>query len=295
MDMKRFLITLAAAVIVTMAANAEEKTKTYNFGDITRLSASITYEVHVTEGNSGKVTVVYESDYERHLRIKYDKKESRLDLHMNDIPKKYKKGLQPHVDVYIEMDKIDHITTSGGAEVHFAGHFHAGQLDISCMGASEIDGLDITAEHLSATLSGASKAEISGIVSDDTEFDISGASSLRFRMDTDEQDAESSGASKIDGFGNITQCRLECSGAAKVCLEGKGDYLDAQCSGASSIDARKYIVRAAEIELSGASGAKVNATEEIRHNVSRASKMTYYGNAVLIDINESSNIVRGDR
>ena len=60
--MKRLIITLAAAVLALSAANAEEKTKTYNFGDITGISAGGIYQIHVTEGKSDKVKVVYDDD-----------------------------------------------------------------------------------------------------------------------------------------------------------------------------------------------------------------------------------------
>ena len=88
--MKKLLLTIAAAALSFLALSAEEKTKVSEFGDITRLEVSFLYEVHITEGTSGKVTVVYESDYEKHLRVKYRESDSQLLLHLDEIPKKFK-------------------------------------------------------------------------------------------------------------------------------------------------------------------------------------------------------------
>ena len=83
--MKKLLLTIAAAALSFLALAAEEKTKVYEFGDITRIEASFLYDVHITEGTSGNVKVVYESDYEKHLRVKYRESESKLLLELSSL------------------------------------------------------------------------------------------------------------------------------------------------------------------------------------------------------------------
>lgn len=52
--MKRILITLVATAVTLIAADAKEKTQTYEFGDITSIEAGWTYQVLVTtEHKSG--------------------------------------------------------------------------------------------------------------------------------------------------------------------------------------------------------------------------------------------------
>ena len=50
--MKRILITLTIAVLGLFTANAEERTKTYEFKNITGIEAEFNYEIHVTHGRS---------------------------------------------------------------------------------------------------------------------------------------------------------------------------------------------------------------------------------------------------
>ena len=78
--MKRLFLTIAFAAISVFGLMAEEKTEVYEFGDITRIDSGFLYQIHITEGTSGKVTIVYESEYEKHLRVKYSKGESKLSL-----------------------------------------------------------------------------------------------------------------------------------------------------------------------------------------------------------------------
>ena len=67
--MKKIIITLAVAAMAMFSANAEEKTKAYDFGDITGIDANFLYTVHVTEGKSDKVTLVYDDMIETFLDL----------------------------------------------------------------------------------------------------------------------------------------------------------------------------------------------------------------------------------
>ena len=61
--MKRFFLSLAVLVIGTVSLFAQKAlTKEYNFGKITSIDASSIYELEVTHGNSGKVTVEYDDE-----------------------------------------------------------------------------------------------------------------------------------------------------------------------------------------------------------------------------------------
>ena len=62
--MKRLILTLVVAAAAIMGADAAEKTKTYDFGDIKGIHAGHSYKVYVTKGNSGKVKVIYDDRIE---------------------------------------------------------------------------------------------------------------------------------------------------------------------------------------------------------------------------------------
>lgn len=292
--MKKLLLTFAIAALSLAGLKAEEKTKVYSFDDITGIEASYLYELHIKEGRSGKVSVVYESEYEKHLRVRYRENEGKLILELNDIPDKFKRGEQPAIHVYLEMDHITSISLTGAGKAYFDGQFTCDDLHISASGAARLSGLAIKGRNLDLDFSGASKAEVSGTFDNSVEMDISGASKGDFRIKASSLSAEFSGASNISNEGDIKECIIECSGAAKVELNGNGDSLEIEGSGACRIDTRYFKVREAYIELSGASKAEIHADEILKYNVSRVSKMVYYGNAKLVNLNNDDNVVRGN-
>lgn len=292
--MKRLFLTLVVILTTLIASNAEEKTKVYSFDDIKKLDISYLYEVHVTEGRSGKVTVVYESEYEKHIRVKYHDKESNLVLELNDIPKKFKQGKQTKIHVYLEMDTIERLVLSGAGKAYFEGCFITDDLYIDMSGATQLTGLAVKGKSLSIDCSGASKATIEGSFKEEVDLDLSGASECNLALNTDKFEGEVSGVSGIVWEGDAELCSLECSGATKVLINGKGYDINIEASGACSVDCRNFTAVNANVSLSGACKAKVHADKELRYNISRASKLTYYGNAELIDLNEYNNVIKGN-
>ena len=311
--MKRLFLTIALAAISVFGLMAEEKTDVYEFGDITRIESGFLFQIHITEGTSGKVTIVYENDYEKHLRVKYSKSESKLSLGLNDIPNKFKRGNQPHIHVYLEMDRIDEImTTGGGAGIFFDGDFKGEDVRLSAGVASTISDLKLQCRNLDLTCSGASKATIGGTVMDRIEIELSGATNADLNLSAQELECNLSGASSFINNGNIAECEIECSGASKfinngeiwngsiecsgasvIKLDGKGSRLDLEGSGACKINTRDFIAADVMLELSGASNASVHAEKTLKYRISRASKLTYYGNAEPVNMDESGNIVKG--
>ena len=53
------------------------------------------------------------------------------------------------------------------------------------------------------------------------------------------------------------------------------------------------MVRKASVELSGASKAKVRATDDLLLDVDRTCRLTYYGDPAISHMSSDSNIVRG--
>lgn len=311
--MKRLFLTIALAAVSVFGLMAEEKTKVYEFGDITRLEAGFLYEVHITEGTSGEVKIVYDSDYEKHLRVKYTESGSSLRLELNDIPDKFKRGNQPSIQVYLEMDRIDEITLLGGASnASFDGEFSGGDVEISAGVAATLSDLRLQCNNLDLSCSGASKASITGKITNGIEVEISGASSCNLNISAHKLECGLSGASSLINVGDIVKCNIECSGASKftnkgniqdgkiecsgaseVKLDGKGSTLDLEGSGASKINTKNFTASNVKLELSGASNAAVYAEKTLKYDVSRTGKLTYYGNAKLINMDETSNVVRG--
>ena len=295
--MKKLFITLAAAAIAMLAANAEEKEKVYNFGEINSINAGFSYEINVTHGRSDKVKVVYDSEMEDLLEIKYSSTTKSLNLFVKkDIQKMFKNKSKnaTRVQVYLEMKDIKSIDLSGAAKATFEGTFRTDNLDMDLSGAAGVNSLQINGMTLDADCSGAASAYITGNFTEKMEVDISGAAKMELNSNSAELDADISGASKFICDGSFNKCEIVCTGASSATIKGKAGNAEYECSGASSIDAEDFIARSVDLELTGASKAKVHATSELRHNVSRASKMTYYGNAKLVNLSNDSNIINGN-
>jgi len=64
-------------------------------------------------------------------------------------------------------------------------------------------------------------------------------------------------------------------------MHGLGDYLHADISGASLLSAFDFPVRAADLNLSGASNARVTVSDHLKVTASGASSVLYRGNPVV--------------
>ncbi len=135
-------------------------------------------------------------------------------------------------------------------------------------------------------LSGASRGDVSGFSSTDSlDIDLSGASSLDIDgVTAGNTDFDISGASRAYGSIEIADGDFNVSGASTVELEGTATDVTMDVSGASTMKLRDFAVEDADIELSGASSATINASGILDINVSGASGLTYTGNPTLDDI-----------
>lgn len=290
--MKRFLLVLAAVVMTLLSANAEEKTKTYDFGDIAGISAGGSYQVHVTEGNSNKVKVVYDSDIEEYLKL--DIRYLAGSLVLRTEPKTSKSWYKDYkIHVYLEMNTINQIDLSGAAKADFSGKYKSDKLEIDLSGASKMNELIVEGHTLDIELSGASQAELIGNFSSSAEVNLGGASNLTWKGNAANLEADLSGASRFKNKGDFKKCEICCSGASNAEFVGSVGNAEYECSGASRINAQDFIAKTASVELTGASKAEINASEDLYYDISRSSKITYYGDAKLHNRNPDTNIVKG--
>jgi putative autotransporter adhesin-like protein len=125
--------------------------------------------------------------------------------------------------------------------------------------------VEATTPALQALLgSGASKSTVSGITGEQFQLGLSGASGCQLTGDADLIDATLSGASHGTIVGTARQLTVECSGA-------------------SHLDATRLTARMVAAELSGASTANVNATDELTAVASGASTLRYVGQPAKLD------------
>ena len=138
-------------------------------------------------------------------------------------------------------------------------------------------------------LSGASKAEVDGFSSSHAvDFSLSGASRVDIKnMKAGNTNFQLSGASKAFGGIEMADGRFGLSGASSLELEGSAGDVDIEASGASQVELSDFSVVDADINLSGASGATINASGRLDGNLSGASRLNYMGNPTLGSISAS--------
>ena len=134
-------------------------------------------------------------------------------------------------------------------------------------------------------LSGATKATITGFrSSQDFSLNVSGASSLDLDdIEVGNAEIVISGASKITGSIKAENVDFEVSGASKVELAGSGENTILNASGASQVNLADFILNDANVKLSGASEASINAKGRLDAAVSDASTLYFLGNPTTGD------------
>jgi hypothetical protein len=113
-----------------------------------------------------------------------------------------------------------------------------------------------------------------------TGVSASGATHLDFdSFTTDEFKAEASGASHINGEIHAKRGYIECSGASEVKFLGQISSMNLKVSGASHVNCSAVKADKGTVDLSGASHADVNASEQLDYDLSGASHLDYSGDA----------------
>ena len=292
--MKRLLLALAIMAIGTLSATAQNTlTKVYNFGEITSIEAGSIYDIEVTKGNSGAITVSYDEVFQNKLIVKYVNGKLYLSVNTDKMTFKERRKSTDGIQVSLQMPSIDEIDLSGAAKLAANGTFSTNGLEIDLSGASHVKGLNISGEELSIDCSGAASLEMAGDFKN-VDIETSGASQVNLDGNSNTLEIEASGATGVTITGNHKHADLETSGASHIKLTGTVDYINGVCTGASSIKAQEYTSNNGKIELSGASNAKIRCTGDLKIMVSRASSLTYYGNPNIINLNKDSNIKKGD-
>jgi hypothetical protein len=100
-----------------------------------------------------------------------------------------------------------------------------------------------------------------------------------------------SGGSLCELEAGYRKIKLVLSGGSKLDIEGLGDEMIAEVSGASELNAFGYPVRAADVNVSGASLGKVTVSDNLDAVASGASQLLYRGSpSVKSDVSGASAI-----
>ncbi|WP_299821040.1 PspC domain-containing protein [uncultured Pontibacter sp.] len=148
--------------------------------------------------------------------------------------------------------------------------------NINLFGDREPVLIQITAPNIKTIdLSGAIKADIAGITSDNLRMSFAGAIQSNANV-------------------NVRDLRVEISGAAVSKFVGRTDNFKLDATGAGKVDAASLRANSVDVDVTGASVAEVYAANTLRADASGASRITYAGNPknTTIDTSGPSSIKR---
>lgn len=117
--------------------------------------------------------------------------------------------------------------------------------------------------------------------SDDFDLQISGASEAEIDVEAGKTAAAVSGAGRLTGTLKAQETGLKLSGASRCDLSGTGGTTRLDFSGASQADLSGFEMKDSDIDLSGASKAKIAMDGKLDADLSGASSLEYAGNVVL--------------
>jgi hypothetical protein len=111
-------------------------------------------------------------------------------------------------------------------------------------------------------------------------IDISGAVSVSSEevLEFTELYFDGSGASEIDLHMNTDVLKADFSGASEINLTGTAKTANFDLSGASEIDALEFEIANCELDVSGASDARIHVSENLEVSISGAASVKYKGN-----------------
>jgi len=115
-------------------------------------------------------------------------------------------------------------------------------------------------------------------------IDLSGACEVigDGRLKFDKIEFEGSGASEFTLDMKADKVGFDLSGASEIHLTGKANQVTIDGSGAIKVLAFDFIINNCDVDLSGASEAKLNVTNNLSIDVSGAATITYKGGAKIL-------------
>lgn len=184
------------------------------------------------------------------------------------------------------------ITMSGSAKIGNLS-LTSGSCHITCSGVAEIGGISsINSDKVVLSMSGTSKISLENFRSESINATASGVSKFKtLEVNAGELCATLSGTSSFNLSGAIRKVSADMQGATSLSLKGTGNELAVSGRGTAVVNAEKFTVKDASLNMSGVSGVSVTVTEKLETETSGNSHIDYYGRPKSV-INKSSNVVR---
>jgi hypothetical protein len=287
--MKKSIFFLIA-VLFSVAASAQQITKSFVADDFTGITAASVFDIELIKSPVESVVVTADREVMNYVNIKVVMGQLNLKIDTDKMPRILKKNLKS-VKVKINMkNELSWLSLSGACKLTSSSNFTPQNFKGQISGASSICGLEITSESARISISGASSVSMRGKINI-ADYELSGASNAVINQEISTLSVKCSGASKIDFKGSIASLDLKLSGSSEAKLKGSGEEIRTQISGASKLIAVEFAANEAYITISGVSKAVVNVSKTLEAEISGSSHLEYKGSPVInnVSVNSISN------
>ncbi len=204
--------------------------KEFEVGEFDEIEANGIFDIEVIQGDT--YSLIAKGSDRIMRRVEISTSGDILTLDYDGKLNWFKNRNDDKIGVIITVPELTAIDLTGAAELYLRP-FDANNLTIDLNGASFLDG-EIKASELHISLSGASKAVISG-TTEELELELGGASSIKAnKLSAFNLKVDAGGASKASVFGE-NELDLEASGASKIYYSGPGEIRRRSRSGAGRI------------------------------------------------------------
>lgn len=194
--------------------------------------------------------------------------------------------------VYLPYNlKLNSISLSGTATFATTLPINVSYFDLELSGASSFKA-KVNCTKYAADLSGTAHCR-SDVKCKNADIDLSGASKHESNISCTSLIADLSGTSVLRGNITAASINADLSGASIIQMAGKCDKLTADICGTSKLDCKKLKMKKLSGDMSGASKAVVNCSDELKMGLSGTSHLVYYGNPKTdIDASRATTVER---
>lgn len=255
MKLKASILSVILCCLVFQMNAQDRETKTYTIEDLKSIVLSGNIEMHIKQGNSK--TVKIEASNKQHEKMEVDIQNQVL-----SIASKGGKRNSESIEVYVEVEKLNDLVASGGADIYFENTIQTNTLNIVLSGGCDLSGA-VDTERLSCVMSGGSDINLEKLETTKIQVTSSGGS------DFTANDVQTKDANFV------------ISGSSDINIVGSCDDMKIVASGSSDFMGDKFETQKLSIVISGASDANVHVTEELSIVAGGSSDVTCTGNPTI--------------
>lgn len=259
MFMRALVITVMVS-LVAPAALAETVAKTYPVKDFSEFVSGGNTSVEISQDGTEYLRVEADAEVMKRVKVDQSGNRVSVWVKSNGNFFNWFGSSNDPVRIILRVKQLEYLEISGGARAT-AGDLQGEKFQLNVSGAGEVNFAALNAKLLKMELSGAANVRINKVNSQAQTFGMSGASDVDIQSvsGTQKLEVRASGASNFRAR-NLTakEASLGASGASRIEV-AVTETLDANASGASSVD--YYGNPKAKTDTSGASHVNAHAVD----------------------------------